>query len=540
MYQDYFGLREAAFSIAVNPRYFYMSVQHKEALAHVLYGIQGGGFVLLSGEVGTGKTTVIRCLLQQLPPNTEVAFVLNPMANVEDMLGTICEELRIDISDNQLSIKAMMDLIQKKLLRNHAAGKRTVLLIDEAQLLSVDVLEQIRLLTNLETDTEKLLQIVLVGQPELDDLLAQPRLRQLSQRITARFKLTPLDLIATNHYIKHRLRVAGKQDERSIFSPALVKKIHNFSGGIPRLINILCERLLIGAYGHNKIEVDNEVFELALKEVANAKADQRAATANNKKISNAILYAATAFVVVLCIAAVFIFVQKTGSVAEPQPTREMASQQTQAPQPNSTVQTSLANNVSFSNRNEAYGKLFEFYGYNGDNLKHPCWQTDRHQLSCALKKLETWDQLKKLNRPAILSLVTPDRRRSYAIITSLNETEAQLLDHEGNKHSQLLSELGPQWDGSAYYLWRKPEGYEKPLAIGSRSPVVSWVAEQFALLDGQARAITDAVFNQRLETRIKIFQSSENLKADGIIGEQTLMKLNERLGLISTLDQDDQ
>src|SRR5690606_14673207 len=267
MYHKYFGLSEPAFSIAVNPRYLYMSRQHKEALAHLLYGVQGGGFVLLTGEVGTGKTTIIRSLLEQLPDNTDIAMVFNPMANVPEMLGMICDELKITYDKDRPSVKTLTDALHQFLLENHARGRNTVLLIDEAQLLSPEALEQIRLLTNLETNTRKLLQIILVGQPELNQLLSQPRLRQLAQRITARFHLTPLSFAETSAYIRHRLQVAGLSPERTPFSSGFIKKIHRLTGGIPRRINILCERLLVGLYGHNKQQVDRHIFALAKQEV---------------------------------------------------------------------------------------------------------------------------------------------------------------------------------------------------------------------------------------------------------------------------------
>ncbi|HEY7885314.1 MAG TPA: AAA family ATPase, partial [Cellvibrionaceae bacterium] len=267
MYHQYFGLSESAFSIAVNPRYLYMSGQHKEALAHLLYGVQGGGFVLLTGEVGTGKTTIIRSLLEQLPEQTDIAMVFNPMASVPEILGMICDELQVEYDKGQSSVKYLTDRLHSFLLNNHARGRNTVLLIDEAQLLSAEVLEQVRLLTNLETNTQKLLQIILVGQPELNTLLSQPRLRQLAQRITARFHLSPLGLAETRAYIAHRLQVAGLNAEKNPFTPAIVKKIHSFSGGIPRRINILCERILIGLYGHNQHLANNKIFTLAKKEV---------------------------------------------------------------------------------------------------------------------------------------------------------------------------------------------------------------------------------------------------------------------------------
>ena len=247
MYYDYFGLKAPPFTIAPDPRYLYMSERHREALAHLLYAFQGeGAFVLLTGEVGTGKTTICRALLAQLPENSDVALVLNPRLGVGELLATICDELGVTHPEHRNSLKAWIDVLNAHLLAAHAQGRNTVLLIDEAQNLSAKVLEQLRLLTNLETTTRKLLQIVLVGQPELRALLAKPELRQLAQRITARYHIEPLRADELPVYVEHRLEVAGARNtlfERSCFAP-----LYRASGGIPRLINSICDRALLGAY----------------------------------------------------------------------------------------------------------------------------------------------------------------------------------------------------------------------------------------------------------------------------------------------------
>src|SRR5471030_3427962 len=210
MYQHYFGLAEAPFSIAPDPRYLYLSQRHQEALAHLLYGVSGdGGFVLLTGEVGAGKTTVCRCLLQQIPASCDVAYIFNPRLTVEELLSTICVEFGIAYPPGNTSIKVFVDCINAYLLDAHARGRHTVLIIDEAQNLSADVLEQLRLLTNLETNQRKLLQIILIGQPELRTMLARPELEQLGQRVIARYHLGSLTPAETGAYIAHRLAVAG-------------------------------------------------------------------------------------------------------------------------------------------------------------------------------------------------------------------------------------------------------------------------------------------------------------------------------------------
>jgi general secretion pathway protein A len=266
MYASHFGLTEAPFSITPDPRFLYMSERHREGLAHLLFGIQQpGGFVQLTGEVGTGKTTLCRCLLEQLPPKVDVALVLNPRVTAVEFLATVCDELWIRYPRGTTSIKALVDALYRYLLETHGRGRRSVLIVDEAQNLSVDVLEQIRLLTNLETVAEKLLQIILIGQPELLCLLERRELRQLAQRITARYHLRRFVRPDTCGYIRHRIRVAGGSD--ALFSPAAMRRVHRLSGGIPRLINVICDRALLGAYAHDLHRVDAATVWRASREV---------------------------------------------------------------------------------------------------------------------------------------------------------------------------------------------------------------------------------------------------------------------------------
>lgn len=266
MYLNYFGLKEPGFSIAPDPEYLFLSGQHREALAHLLYGAgESGGFVLLTGEVGTGKTTVCRALLDQLPGEVDVALVLNPAVSELELLRTICEEFHVPVRDDEDSAKRLIDRLNRYLLEAHARGRRPVLLIDEAQALRPSVLELVRLLTNLETTKHKLLQIFLVGQPELRDLIDSPQLRQLSQRITARYHLGPLKADETAAYIRHRLAVAGV--DRPLFTRGAVRRIHVFSEGVPRLINILCDRALLGACVRRDLQVRARTVARAAREL---------------------------------------------------------------------------------------------------------------------------------------------------------------------------------------------------------------------------------------------------------------------------------
>src|ERR1700685_3352869 len=248
MYTSFFGLSEKPFAITPDPRYLFLSERHAEALAHLLYGInESGGFIQLTGEVGTGKTTVVRTLLSRVPHHADVAVILNPRVTPGEFLLTICEELGLSIGEaDRNSVKQMVDALNRRLLEAHAEGRRIIVLVDEAQNLGIDVLEQVRLLTNLETPTQKLLQIILIGQPELRELLDRTDLRQLAQRITGRYHLKPLSREETKGYVRHRLRVAGAAQD--IFTPAALSEVHRLSMGIPRVINVACDRALLGAY----------------------------------------------------------------------------------------------------------------------------------------------------------------------------------------------------------------------------------------------------------------------------------------------------
>jgi len=266
MYQDYFGITENPFSIIPNPHYLYMSQRHQEALAHLLYGVsESGGFVLLTGEVGTGKTTICRALMEQLPENTDLALILNPKLTETELLAAVCDEMRIPYPQGTASLKDFFDLMNHHLLRAHANGRNPVLMIDEAQNLAPDVIELVRLLTNLETADKKLLQIILVGQPELNHILATPEMRQTAQRITARYHLDPLGLVETHAYIAHRLKIAGL--DARIFTNGAVKAVRKASHGIPRLINSICDRALLAAYVEGKKEIGRTLANRASSEV---------------------------------------------------------------------------------------------------------------------------------------------------------------------------------------------------------------------------------------------------------------------------------
>ncbi|MEE2024192.1 MULTISPECIES: ExeA family protein [Alkalimonas] len=273
MYTGFFGLHSQPFSIAPNPDFLYLSGRHAEALAHLRYGLgDAGGFVLLTGEVGTGKTTVSRALLQELDEQTELAFILNPTLSELELLATICDELRIRYKKSDASLKLLGDKIKNRLLKNHQQGKQTLLIIDEAQHLQPVVLEQLRLLTNLETNSRKLLQVILIGQPELQQLLQRSDLRQLAQRITARYHLMPLTEAEVQQYLSYRLKVAGS--ERPVFEPGAIRQLYQRSQGIPRLLNLLADRAMLAAFARQKPLVGKAEVQQAAKEILPASTGQ--------------------------------------------------------------------------------------------------------------------------------------------------------------------------------------------------------------------------------------------------------------------------
>ncbi len=295
MYGQFFNIDESAFSIAPNPKYLYLSKQHEEALAHLLYGVtRKGGFVCLTGDIGTGKTTICRCMFEQLPENTDIAFVINPKFSPMELLASICDELGVSYATDQPNIKECVKKLHNYLIQSHAEGKSTVLVVDEAQNLSTDAFEHIRALTNLETNEQKLLQIILIGQPELKSLLAKPELEQVNQRITARFHIGPLSLSETSQYIRHRLAVAGAKHR--VFTDSNIKQIFAQTKGVPRLINILCDRVLLGAYTLGSAKITSKIITQSAEEVFDRKPSYGAIMPKALAASIAILFVSAAIV----------------------------------------------------------------------------------------------------------------------------------------------------------------------------------------------------------------------------------------------------
>ncbi|NND65952.1 MAG: AAA family ATPase, partial [Halioglobus sp.] len=525
MYHQYFGLTEAPFSIAVNPRYLFMSPRHRDALAHLLYGVgAGGGFILLTGEVGTGKTTINRCLLEQLPHDTDIAIILNPALNAKELLASACDELGIDYDGNNPTLKSLTDELHRYLLANHERGRKTVLLIDEAQHLDFDVLEQIRLLTNLETNSEKLLQIILIGQPELAVLLSRPELRQLNQRITARYNLEPLNLDETAAYIRHRLQVAGMSPDREIFPRRVVRGIYRATRGIPRLINVLCDRMLLGAYGRNKSRVDNGMLRQAVQEVLGS--DVAAAPAWRPwgvAVALVLLVAALGFVwmrgggVVAPAPGVAAPVEPAPAVAAP--VRDAVAELEPVAPPAETASVESNSAAGLLTPGEGGATLWTLVA-NTPPPANTCPAVQRDGVQCVQGEASTWNDIAALDRPVLLDMVTSERFAAETLMLGIDGREAWVLGSAGPIRV-ALADLAPHWTGIYRYLWRPPVGFDKPLARGARGAVVAHVARRFAELDGMEEPLASELFNEHLEERVRLFQREHALQSDGVVGQQT-------------------
>ncbi len=521
MYSEYFGLDEMPFSIAPDPRYLYMSEQHREALAHLIYGINSdGGFVLLTGEVGAGKTTVCRCLLEQIPEKVKVAFIINPKLTVKELLATICDEFGIQYPEDNASIKAFVDLINAYLLDIHSKGFSAVLIIDEAQNLSTDILEQLRLLTNLETNQRKLLQIILLGQPELKNKLSKPELRQLAQRITARYHLGPLSKKDLGAYVAHRLSVAGIQTR--LFPQSTIVKLFKLSGGVPRLINLLCDRAMLGAFVQGQAQVNKPVLLKAAREVFG----EPGAKNRQRKISIWLL----AILVIILLGTVFVVKYYKNnseySFNEPQPIAITPEQ----PPGLDTLQRPV-DMPNDRGKIMAYQALFKQWNitYQPHEYITACQQAKAHGLRC-LHKLGSLGSLRRINRPAVLRLFDDQGQELYATLTSLSgETATFVIGAE--TRTIAVKDLELLWLGNYTLLWQVPPGYQGDIQTGNQGPSVQWLDKQLAHIQGRTAQPRETLFfDDKLASQVKKFQLVEGLVPDGIAGTKTLIHLNTSVG----------
>ena len=542
MYAPFFGLDREPFSLAPDPRFLFMSERHREALAHLLYGVGGGGgFVLLTGEIGAGKTTVARCFLEQLPPTCVVAYIFNPCLSVMELLQTVCSEFGIAELAPGASGKAHVDALNRFLLDAHAAGRQALLIIDEAQALEPAVLEQLRLLTNLETAERKLLQIVLIGQPELRTMLAEPGLEQLAQRVIARYHLGPLTASETRQYVEHRLSVAGLKGP-SPFEALAQAQLYRQSGGVPRRINLLADRALLGAYSQSRRQVDRPMVTRAAQEVFDRQ------PASFWKGRRAGLLGAGALVVLTLtwwwsrssepsvpLAAVSATAsQATQTTARPKSAASAASAEAGVAVPGlgaapaqgasasalDTLPTLLS--AAHADESTAWRELALRWNVaigEGD----PCVAALQARLACFKSSTGGFQLLRLLSRPAILSLRQPSGGRVHAVLVGLGATQAS-LQVGAQRFEVPLVALASVWRGEFSTLWRTPEGWRFGAGTDLTGPARTWAQAQMSKGMPQTPA-------RNWSEQVSAFQLVNGLPSDGQAGPMTLMQLNRSAGI---------
>ena len=563
MYARHFHLDDLPFSISPNPRFLYLSPRHHEALAHLLYGVgEGGGFVALTGEVGTGKTTLCNTLLDRLPDNVDVALVLNPRLDPIELMQTLCDELHIVYPQETRSLKVLGDVLNHYLLEAHGRGRRTVVLIDEAQNLSFDVLEQIRLLTNLETHTEKLLQILLVGQPELIGILNRSELRQLNQRITARYHLNALSESECMAYVEHRLKVCGGR--LGLFTGGALRRVWRFSRGIPRLINVVCDRSLLGAFAEGRQRVNGRIVRKAIRELSSP-----VRPAGRRSPVPVVL---TALLVAITSAAgAYLWLEREApgrpqaAAEQPSPAVAERSRPDPAPSPaieippvreaaaevsplTSTAAMEAPSETAAGSRpvpeeaaapwdvpalmaaegmslEDGFERLFLLWGVTARTGEHlNCESARNHGLECLVRR-GNWRELIRFNHPAILEFSSPKGAKRYALITALDAGNPRLL-LDGEEMFVPLGELLPHWDGYFVLLWRPPAPGATLLSDWSPPDQVAWLRERLAG-DSQNDVPVEAAggFDDKLQAAVISFQRRNSLVTDGIVGPRTLISL---------------
>ncbi len=541
MYTEYFKLSEPPFSLTPDPRYLYMSERHREGLAHLFYGVQQpGGFVQLTGEVGCGKTTLSRCLVRQLPPETDVALILNPRLTATELLATVCDELRIQYPAETVSIKALIDALNQHLLESHEKHRKTVLIIDEAQNLKGDVLEQIRLLTNLETSQEKLLQIILIGQPELLTVLKRKDLRQIAQRITARYHLLPLSRHETVAYIHHRLLIAGRRDP--LFTKFAISSIYRLSGGVPRLVNILCDRALLGAYAQNRQQVSAAIVRRASRET-------RGVVPWYRKYRLAWIPALMLLVAAMGVGAVYFKTAKSSSAPKAAlPSVHAAAAgvvkpETKVSPPVETSPVPAAPETPAGNKlpaitssarlidllpasSSAFADIYARWGVKvaSNPGELGCTIAKAHGLECIFQT-GNWPKLRRYNLPAILEIPLPTGGRKHVALVGLDDKTAT-LSIAGRERPFPLSDVDKIWDGSFILLWKPPFPPPYQLSTGASGANVLWIRRAMDALEKRepSPASKDA-YDEELKQRVLRFQKDRLLIQDGFIGSETLVRI---------------
>ena len=517
MLLEYYGFAEAPFSITPDPRFVYLSERHRDALAHLHYGITqggGGGFVQLTGEVGTGKTTLCRLLLEQLPENVRVALVLNPLLSPVELLEAIAEELRLEIGTLRGSLKGLYDRLNAYLIEAYAQGLRVVVIIDEAQNLSKDALEQVRLLTNLETPTQKLLQMVLLGQPELRDLLDRPELRQLAQRITARFHLTPLDADEVEAYVRHRVAVAGAT--RFPFTRLAVKRLHHHAGGVPRLINVIAERALLAGYARDEHPVGERLVDLAAREVLVRPLKRLPKPSMPMVVGAALAIGITLFALA-----------PRRPLTPPSPTLA-AELATPLPPPRLDASTLSARLRQLDDSpTAAAAELMRMWAVRAQEA------TPRRLAECppilapgllCQSGTTSLDALVALQRPALVQLQDAGERRVWAVLLGADALRVRLWLGDIAVDVARV-DFHRHFRGRHLSMWRGPGALTRIPREGDSGPDVDWLASALSAQRRTAMSAGPVEFDAGLSAALREVQRVHGLSVDGVPGPATLRAL---------------
>ncbi|HDM8157920.1 TPA: AAA family ATPase [Vibrio harveyi] len=525
MYKDFFGFVELPFSIVPNSRYLYLSQRHKEAITHLQAGLgDGGGFAMLTGEVGTGKTTVAKAMLANLDENTKAGLILNPTFSSRDLLEAICDEFKVSYPE-EASLKQLNQAIHDYLLRNHKMGWTTLLVIDEAQHLAADVLEQLRLLTNLETDTRKLLKVLLVGQPELQRLLQTTQLRQLAQRITGRYHLLPLDEKETADYITFRLHTAG--GDKQLFDRSSTKLIAKYSHGIPRLINLICDKSLNLSYHKGNVVVDKQTVHQACEEVMQFQAEIYQQDQPVRRSFEWPTWGSAAIGVFAAVGIGWAVMQKMPSQVSTsiQPNPIQVAQTTSQPvtaEMNEQLTSEQRNMLlEQTQSNLAVNELYKLWGYRASVRDNLCLSEPQSTMRCE-RKMATWPLLVQQNRPVILEL-NYQGQVGYVLLYAIGNDKVEVLN--GSQRLRLpVSWLKPLWQGNIIELWQAP--LRETLRLDMEGPAIEVLDTLLAQAVNEQPLGTD-IFDAALKERVELFQRWQGIGVDGIAGQRTLERLQQ-------------
>jgi general secretion pathway protein A len=567
MYTAFFGLREKPFALSPDPRFLYLSESHREALAHLLYGIeQGEGFIAITGEVGTGKTTLCRTLLRRLGSDVELAFIFNPRLSAHELLEAVLTELGIQPSGS--SARALVDDLNQFLLRKRGEGRRVLLVIDEAQGLSPETLEQIRLLSNLETESAKLIQILLLGQPELDAMLESRSLRQLRQRIGVRWRLGPLSPTETGGYVRHRLQVAAGA-ERDIFNDAALREIHRRSGGVPRLVNLIADRALLAAYGAGEHRVGRGLARQAAAELRGRDGGRRRRPLWHAAIPLAAGLAAAAagfawqrgwidglreIELSRTAARVAPAPVVQAGLSAPAPAAGLASPAAVAavdsappaapPAPAADVGPArvddlglaLARRAPGESAAEALSAVLAAWSLQSGAVTAEHASLDRVMQEIEAQGLGVFpletadvDLVRSLGHPALLRIDAADGVGRLVALRRLEPDGAELYGVIPSRSALVpIEELQRSWTGEAYLVWREFEPLPALLRLGDGGDGVAWLQGALGEL-GFFPGSPSGHFDLATDLAVRAFQADRHLEPDGAVGPLTKMSLYRAL-----------